>query len=394
MAALQVKTPAKVAPRPNCPFPQNVRALVISVWGANNFAGFSPVTHPMMTVKTTEFLNSKTSVMKPSQLSVYLQFAISNKFPVMIVGRPGIGKTDIVKDAANKAQADLIISHPVVSDPTDYKGLPFASGDGTADFLTFGELKRLVTAKKKTVFFLDDLGQASPLVQAACMQLLLAREINGQKISDHVTFIAATNRRQDRAAVTGILEPVKSRFTSIVGLDVDIDDWASWAASNSMPNELIAFMRFRPNFLSDFSPVADIENIPSPRTIAAVGKQQLAGIPQGLEIEAIKGAAGLTFAIEYTSFLMFCRDLPSLNDILEDPLKALVPQEVASAYAICGVIASIINKSNISTVLKYLDRLPIENSVCCLKDACLRNPAIASNREFIEWASKHASSLL
>ena len=66
--------------------------------------------------------------------------------------------------------------------------------------------------------FLDDLGQAPMSVQAAAMQLILARRINGFKISDKVIFMAATNRREDKAGVTGILEPVKSRFAWIVEL--------------------------------------------------------------------------------------------------------------------------------------------------------------------------------
>ena len=63
--------------------------------------------------------------MKPTELSDYLSFAIANNFPTLITGKPGIGKSDIVSQAAKVADTKLIISHPVVSDPTDYKGLPF-----------------------------------------------------------------------------------------------------------------------------------------------------------------------------------------------------------------------------------------------------------------------------
>ncbi len=75
-----------------------------------------------------------------------------------------------------------------------------------------------MTATKLTACFIDDLGQATPAVQAAAMQLILARTLNGHRVSDHVVFIAATNRRTDRAGVSGILEPVKSRFATLVEL--------------------------------------------------------------------------------------------------------------------------------------------------------------------------------
>jgi MoxR-like ATPase len=166
--------------------------------------------------------------MRASELNKFLLFSIANKFPVLITGKPAIGKSDIIEQSCAEAKAELIISHPVVSDPTDFKGLPFAS-NGEAHFLPFGDLKKLIDAKKSTVFFLDDLGQAPAAVQASVMQLLLSRRINGFQVSEHVTFIAATNRREDKAGVTGMLEPVKSRFASIVELEVDTNDWCKWA---------------------------------------------------------------------------------------------------------------------------------------------------------------------
>src|SRR5688572_28860406 len=158
--------------------------------------------------------------MTPSQLEGFLAFCFTNRLPVLIKGKPGIGKSDITEQAAIAANCKLIISHPVVSDPTDYKGLPFAM-NGEAHFLPYSDLKKLIDAKEPTVFFLDDLGQAPAAVQAACMQLILARQLNGHKISDFVTFLAATNRKEDKAAVSGLLEPVKSRFASIVELEVN-----------------------------------------------------------------------------------------------------------------------------------------------------------------------------
>ena len=237
--------------------------------------------------------------MRPKQLNQAIKFAIKNKYPLLIKGSPGIGKTQILTQACLETGTELIVSHPVVSDPTDFKGLPFPNKEGTAaKFLPFGDLLRLIAADKPTVYFLDDLGQASSSVQAAAMQLLLARRINGHKVSDKVTFMAATNRRQDRAAVQGILEPVKSRFASIMELEVNVDDWVDWAIVQGLPVELIAFVRFRPNLLHDFKPTADIINSPNPRTVAAVGMMMNAGLPKDTEYEMISGAAGEGFAAE------------------------------------------------------------------------------------------------
>jgi hypothetical protein len=332
--------------------------------------------------------------MYAKELKTLLGFTLENNFPVLIKGAPGIGKSDIVEQVCKEKGWKLVISHPVVADPTDYKGLPFASKDKSgidvAHFLPFGELIQLIETKEPLVYFLDDLGQATPAVQSAVMQLLLARRINGHRISSLVRFIAATNRREDKANVSGILEPVKSRFASIVELEVKTDDWIAWAAENSMPFELISFIQFRPELLNNFNPTRDIENSPCPRTVAYVGKMWNAGIPSGMQFEVIKGAAGKEFASEFTAFIKVYMTLPTINEILRDPINARLPENISGRYAITGAIADSMSEENIKSFMIYLERMDNELVVACLKMACIKSPEICSTMAFMKWAEKNS----
>jgi len=331
--------------------------------------------------------------MKPSQLKILLEESFKNQLPVLITGAPGIGKTDIVVQSAKNAECELIIEHPVVSDPTDFKGLPFAS-DGEADFLPFGSLKKLIKANKPTVFFLDDLGQAPPAVQAACMQLLLARRINGHKVSNFVTFVAATNRRSDKAHVSGLLEPVKSRFVTIVNLDVDLDDWVEWAINNGLPIELISFTRFRPSLLHDFKPTQDLVNTPSPRTVTNVGKLMALNVPKSMKFELFSGAAGEGFASEFVAFLEIYKNLPNPDLILMDPENAEVPEDPATLYALCGALSTKASEQNFDRLVKYYNRLPAEFNVLATRDSVKRDPEITNTKGFIEWITKNKDIVL
>ena len=332
--------------------------------------------------------------MKPSQLQTALAFAFANRLPFLITGAPGIGKSDIIESAAADAGCELIITHPVVSDPTDFKGLPFAGKNG-ADFLPYGDLRKAMNATVPTVFFLDDLGQAPASVQAACMQLLLARQINGHKISDQVTFVAATNRKQDKAAVAGLLEPVKSRFASIVELEVNTEDWVRWAlGKGNMPIELIAFIRFRPELLDNFVPSKEITNTPSPRTVANIGKMQNAGMPAGLEFELFKGAAGEAFAAEYKAFLDIYKNLPNIDQIFLNPDSVEIPKEPAVLYAVSGALAGKMNDMNAANALSYIGRLPAEVGYACIKDATVRSKSIMHTKAYIKWASDTGNIVL
>ena len=308
--------------------------------------------------------------------------------PVLIKGAPGTGKTDIVTQACQEARTELIISHPVVDEPIDYKGLPAIRKDH-AEFLPFGSLRRLIEAKQPTVYFMDDLGQAPPTVQAAAMQLILARKINGFKVSDQVTFLAATNRKKDRAGVSGILEPVKSRFVSIVELEPDLEDWVSWAGIQGLPCELIAFIRFRPQLLFDFAPSIEMTNSPCPRTVHNVGRLMALGLPEYLEFEAYSGAAGEGFAAELMGFLKIYRQLPDPNLILLDPQGANVPGDPATLYAVVGAMARKAGPQNMDALVTYANRLPEEFSVLLITDCQRQNPAIVNTRAYATWAARH-----
>lgn len=333
--------------------------------------------------------------MKPKALARYLQYAITKNYPVLVKGKPGIGKSDIIEDAARQAGAQLIISHPVVSDPTDYKGLPFPSKDGkSADFLAYGDLQKIMDATDLTVYFIDDLGQAPASVQAAVMQLLLARRINGHLVSKKVVFLAATNRREDKAGVSGILEPVKSRFKCILDLEVDLEDWVKWAILNNMPAELIAFIRFKPEHLTDGQPSKDIVNTPCPRTIANLGEQQANNLPEQLYEEVFAGAAGPAFSSEYRAFLDLYKQLPSLDAIIADPTGAQVSTNLSILYALTGGLSRKMSDATITPILKYLNRLAPEFSVCCITDATTRNPKVAENTAYIKWAEKYKKYLV
>ena len=326
--------------------------------------------------------------MKPSQLKIAAEIAFRNRRPIMVQGSPGIGKTDIFCQAAEAAEMRMVISHPVVSDPTDFKGMPFVV-DGKATFLPFGDLRQLIEATVPTVFFLDDLGQAPASVQAAAMQLLLSRKINGHSVSDFVTFAAATNRKSDKAGVSGILEPVKSRFVTIIELNADLDDWVKWALKAGLPTELIAFIRFRPGLLCDFKPTADITNSPCPRTVHNVGKCMTDGYPSELEYEIYSGAAGEGFAAELMGFLKIFRNLPNPDVIIMRPEKAEVPDDPATLYAVAGALAAKAGENNLERICVYGNRIPAEFNVMMMRDIISCKPELASTRAFIDWSCKN-----
>jgi len=231
-----------------------------------------------------------------------------------------------------------------------------------------------------------------------CMQLFLARRINGHHVADCVTFIGATNRRTDRAGVSGILEPVKSRFASIVELVPDIESWCNWAFGAGIPATLIAFLRFRPDLLSDFKPTADMSNSPMPRTWANLAKLETLNLPSQVELSAMAGAVGDGVAAEYIAFRRMFQSLTSIDAILLDPKSCKLPSAPNELYATCTALASKATDQNLSRIGVYANRLMDaqrgEFAVLLMRDCIRRTPKLQYTDSFIRISSGPLGQLI
>jgi len=231
-----------------------------------------------------------------------------------------------------------------------------------------------------------------------CMQLLLARRVNGHKVSDYVTFMAATNRREDRAGVQGILDPVKSRFTAILELDVSLDDWVAWAYKNKMPEQLISFIKYMPDTITkqetNSAILASIANTANPRTIYHVGQLMNAGMPNGCEHELVAGAAGKAFATMFMAFLKLYGKLPDLKQILDNPEGAFMPTEIDQLFAVSGMLSFNASIKNFKKAVHYIQRMGAEYQAMTIRDSIHVCSPIANMPEYKEWITQNRDFIL
>jgi hypothetical protein len=337
--------------------------------------------------------------MNAEQATRAARFMIRNKLNFLLVGAPGVAKTAVLELATKAEDQNLIVFHPVISDPTDFKGMPAIMkrencGEEMAflaQFVPFDNLKRLLTADKPTVAFADDLGQASPMVQAAWMQLVLARKLDDKVVSDHITFVSASNRKEDKAGVSGILEPLKSRFASIIELIVDKDVWLKWARTNKIHPYVRAFIQTRGlDMLWSFTASNDMTNSPSPRTVEHVSKIMWGKPDVDLRQSLLAGAAGGPFSIEFETFIKIVKNLPKMSAIISKPDKCPVPSvsDVSAQYAIVEAMLDHANVKHIDSFLTYISRFKPEfqqwftAQLKEIKPECIKTAAYAT------WAAK------
>lgn len=290
--------------------------------------------------------------MKPSQLIPFIELALKNNRPIIITGEPGVGKSDTVSKAIENVGYDSHVRQAVCLEPIHFTGFPCLEKDAKnpekshARYVPFGDTKIMMEATKPTVFFYDDIGQGSQSVQKAMMSLLLLREVNGQKISEHVRFIAATNRKGDGAGVGKIIQPFISRQKAIVPFTLSVDDWIAWAHKNNVPPMVIAFIHFRgKTLLHNFDPNKvdetgnDMIQQPCPRTVTNFGEWLNLGLSIRKDREVFVGTIGEEFVREYECFVDVFDKLGDMPKRICEGKDVDCPSDPATLYALSSCLA-------------------------------------------------------
>ncbi len=320
--------------------------------------------------------------MKASSVLDALRILVAARRPVFVWGSPGVGKSAIIRQLAEALNVRLQDLRALLLDPVDLRGLPFLASDGRSKWAT----PEFLPQEGAGILFLDELNAAPAMVQASCYQLVLDRKLGEYTLPDGWAIIAAGNRDSDRGATTRMPTPLRNRFVHLE-LEVDLQEWSEWAIQAAIRPEVIAFLRFRPELLSVFD--RDAHAFPSPRSwefVSRILDSLDSKSSPSLEHEVIAGAVGSGAATEFSAFLRTFRELPNIDAILMNPLQEPVPENAAAQYAVASALARCASDANFDRVCLYLNRLPTEFRVLCVRDATLRAPAIRCTAGYTRWA--------
>jgi hypothetical protein len=259
-------------------------------------------------------------------------------------------------------------------------------------------VKSIQTASSDEVYNLEVSGSHTYLAENFavhnCMQLLLERSINGKRISDNIVFIACTNRKQDKAGVNGILEPVKSRFCTIVELVADLNSWIKWYLGTSLPVTVASFIRFRPDYLHDFKATSDMTNSPCPRTLEKLARLVQMNLPSDLRYAAYAGAVGKACATEYLAFEAMADKMVDPSVIIMRPAESAIPESPDGLYATCLGVAAQANENNIDAIDVYARRLPADFRAMLMDDIISKDEKLVRTRVFQEFFCENHQKLM
>jgi len=159
--------------------------------------------------------------------------------PVMMRGRHGIGKSEVVYQVAGELDLPVVeLRASQLGDVGDLVGMPRVDGDYTS----FCPTQRLWYAcNHACVFFLDEVDRGQRDIAQAFFELTDSRKIAGQHLHPDTLIIAACNggERADAAQYNvNDLEPAELDRWTVFDVEPTVQDWLDWAMDGNV-NKLI-----------------------------------------------------------------------------------------------------------------------------------------------------------
>lgn len=175
---------------------------------------------------------------------------------ILVKGDTGIGKSDITKHIASLIKTDHVYKDftgpglPVL----DWRLSVFSEGDiiglpELVDGVTrFAPNDRFMAAcREPHLLFLDEGNRATTEVLQCAFQIVLDRELNGQKLHPETRIIMAINEGND--FTVSEMDPALLRRFWVTELVPTNADWLEWASNNNIDPMIQKFIKKYPSHL-------------------------------------------------------------------------------------------------------------------------------------------------
>jgi hypothetical protein len=328
-----------------------------------------------------------------SMITAYLKA----KLVPLLVGSPGMGKSQIYQQIADEYGLLMIDVRLGQSDVTDLCGFPKIIGTkaGYVPMDTFPIVGDEVPAGYNGWLLLfDELTSAPPTLQAAAYKIILDRKVGKHSLHPNVAICAAGNLETDNAVVHPMSTALKSRLVHIQ-LGIDSTEWTNWGSSNGIDHRITDYIKWKPEALFTFSPDHTDATYACPRTWEFANR--VLGVTTEDSKDRLPMLAGTIsegVAREFLGFIKIYKDLPTTAQIQANPDGIKVPVEPSILFALTGTISHhAINDASFNKTMVFIMRLPVEFQVVTLRETVRRNNKMMAHPAIQKWVAASAENL-
>ena len=154
------------------------------------------------------------------------------KKPLMLRGRHGIGKSELVYQIAKGMDLPVVERRASQMTEGDLVGLPKTDGDVTSfcapDWLHDA-------CSRPVLLFLDEVDRAIPEVRQGIFELTDSRKIFGNYLHDDTVVVAAVNGGEHGSQYqVGEMDPAELDRWTVFDVEPTVEDWLTWAKTNTV----------------------------------------------------------------------------------------------------------------------------------------------------------------
>lgn len=244
--------------------------------------------------------------------------SMPNDQSILIISPHGMGKSSLVKQAADLMEAEFFDVRLSQCEVGDIKGLPFLNEDTrTTEFFKPRWWPR--DPNSKGFLFFDELNRANNEVQQAVFEIVLDRRLDGDYLPDGWKVVVAING-DERYQVSELDPALFDRFYCL-DFHPEVTEWLDWAAESGIHGAIRQFVGANPEYLDPPNDLKQGTVYPSRRSWDRFNQAMThLGLWEskdpGMITELCLGWVGRAAGIRFTEFFLKDFKLISGSDIL------------------------------------------------------------------------------
>jgi hypothetical protein len=161
--------------------------------------------------------------------------------PPLLVGRHGVGKSEILAQAARELGIGFIVRDLSLMEPPDLIGLPKMDGRVTR----YAPPAFLPTEGRGLLVF-EELNRCPQYMRGPTLQLLTARTLNDYRLPEGWLPAAAVNPADGAYEVDELDPALVSRFVR-VNVEASPKEWLAWAKAQGVHPDVLAYVEADPS---------------------------------------------------------------------------------------------------------------------------------------------------
>lgn len=286
--------------------------------------------------------------------------------PVLLMGPPGIGKTQIMEQIASECGIGLVsytITHhtrqsavglPMIK-TEEFDGKEYSVTEYTMSEIISGVYKAIKEQRhREGILFIDEINCVSETLIPTMLQFLQCKTFGNQKVPEGWIIVAAGNPPEFNRSVREFDMVTYDRLR-VINIDADLDVWREYAREREIHNAILSYLDIRPqNF---YRAEADVDGL---KFVTARGWEDMSSLMYVYEELGISINAGVVgeflhnediaedFAAYYDLYNKY-RDDYGINNILAgnaspDIYRRMVEADYDERLTVVNLLLDTLNK--------------------------------------------------